>query len=124
MNEKCITTFRFQNFDIWKKAVEIGEKLINIANILEERKLYRFAEQIRGAALSISNNIAEGSGSLSNKDFANFLNIARRSVFEDANMVIVFALQGYIAPELREEILADLEQESRMITAFIKKLKS
>jgi four helix bundle protein len=57
--------FRFQDLEIWKKAIEIGDKLLNIADDLEKRKLYRFAEQVRGAGLSISNNIAEGSGSLS-----------------------------------------------------------
>ena len=53
-------TFRFQKFEIWKKAIKIGHKLLDVADILEQKKLYRFAEQIRGASLSISNNI-EGS---------------------------------------------------------------
>jgi len=82
--------FRFQDLQIWKKAIEIGEKLLDIADELEARKLYRFAEQVRGASLSISNNIAEGSGSFSKNEFAQFLNIARRSTFENANMAIVF----------------------------------
>jgi len=48
--------FRFQDLQIWKKAIEIGEILLDIADELEQKKLFRFAEQIRGAALSISNN--------------------------------------------------------------------
>lgn len=48
--------FRFQDLEIWRKAVEIGNKLLDIADDLEKKKLYRFAEQIRGAGLSISNN--------------------------------------------------------------------
>ena len=48
--------FRFQDLQIWKKAIEIGEKLLDIADELETKKLYRFAEQVRGASLSISNN--------------------------------------------------------------------
>ena len=51
-------TFRFQKLEIWKKAIKIGHKLLDVADILEERKLYRFTEQVRGASLSISNNIA------------------------------------------------------------------
>ena len=39
--------FRFQDLEIWKKAIEIGHKLFDIADDLERRKLYRFAEQIR-----------------------------------------------------------------------------
>jgi four helix bundle protein len=115
--------FRFQDLEIWKKAIEIANKLLDIADDLEKRRLYRFAEQVRGAGLSMSNNIAEGSGSSSNKEFAQFLNIARRSTFENANMVIVFEDRGLIKDGTRDELLSDLEQECRMITGFIRSLK-
>ena len=115
--------FRFQDLDIWKKAIEIGDKLLDIADDLEKKRLYRFAEQIRGAGLSMSNNISEGSGSFSKKEFAQFLNIARRSTFENANMVIVFERRGLISSETRDELLDDLEQECKMITGFIRSLK-
>lgn len=115
--------FRFQELEIWKKAIDIGNTLLDIADELEKRKLYRFAEQVRGASLSISNNIAEGSGSNSKSEFAKFLNIAKRSAFENANMAIVFAKRGLISVEAMEDLLADLEQECRMITGFIRSLK-
>ena len=70
--------FRFKDFKIWKDGIEISIQLFKIADIADERKYYRFAEQLRGAAMSITNNIAEGSGSFSVKDFAGFLNISRR----------------------------------------------
>lgn len=114
--------FRFQDLEIWRKAVAIGSKLLDIADELENRKLYRFAEQVRGAALSMSNNIAEGSGSFSDREFANFLNIARRSTFENANMAIVFEKRGLIGSEERDELLLELEEECRMITGFIRSL--
>jgi four helix bundle protein len=63
--------------------------LLDIAEELSEKKYFRFSEQLRGAAMSISNNIAEGSGSSSSKDFNNFLNIARRLTFENANILII-----------------------------------
>ena len=115
--------FRFQKLDIWKKAVDIGNKLLDIADELEKRRLYRFAEQVRGASLSISNNIAEGSGSNSKSEFASFLNIAKRSAFENANMAIVFQQRGLISAQDMEDLLSALEQECKMITSFIKALK-
>ncbi len=72
-------SFRFENLEIWKKAIKIGRLLFDIANDLEKKRLYRFADQLRGAGLSMSNNIAEGSGSHSKREFIQFLNIARRS---------------------------------------------
>ena len=64
--------FRFQDLLIWQRSISIGNKLIDISEKLEEIKKYRFAEQLRGAALSVSKNIAEGSGSNSNADSEGF----------------------------------------------------
>jgi four helix bundle protein len=89
--------FRFQNLEIWKKAVEIGNKLFDISERLDRKRLYRFAEQLRAAGLSMSNNIAEGSGSSSAREFIQFLNIARRSTFENANMIIIFHSRGLLS---------------------------
>jgi len=119
-----VGTFRFQKLEIWKKAITIGHKLLDVADKLEKSKLYRFAEQVRGASLSISNNIAEGSGSTSKKDFAHFLNIARRSAFENANMVIVFKERGLIGNNEKNELLQNLDEVCRMITGFSRILKA
>jgi len=73
--------FRFENMDIWKDAISISDVLFDYADNAEEKKLFKFSEQLRAASMSISNNIAEGSGSFSDKEFASFLNISRRSVF-------------------------------------------
>jgi four helix bundle protein len=51
---------------VWQLAIQIADELFDLADRLEEKRLYRFADQLRGAGLSMSNNIAEGSGSTSN----------------------------------------------------------
>ncbi len=112
--------FRFQNLEIWKRAIDIADCLLDIAGEMDARKFYRFSDQLRGAALSISNNIAEGAGSASKKEFAQFLNFAKRSCFENANMLIIFAKRELISGELRDKQLLALEEESRMIEAFRK----
>ena len=123
-NETGVKLFRFKDLEIWKKAIEIGDKLSDIADNLEKQKLYRFAEQVRGAGLSISNNISQGSESFSDKEFAQFLNIARRSTFENANMIIVFERWGLVDNKTKNDLLNDLEEECKMITGFIRYLKN
>jgi four helix bundle protein len=82
--------FRFERLEVWQRAADVVSPLGVVADCLTEQRFYRYAEQLRGAALSISNNIAEGSGSNSTSDFRNFLNVAHRSAFECANMLVVF----------------------------------
>jgi four helix bundle protein len=115
--------FRFQDLEIWQLAIEIADELFDIADDLESRKLYRFAEQLRAAGMSISNNISEGSGSDSDRDFANFLNIAKRSTFENANIIILLKRRNLIALEKENELLEKLDKLSRKISNFRKTLR-
>ena len=115
--------FRFQDLKIWQLAIEIANELFDIADELEKKKLFRFAEQLRASGLSMSNNIAEGSGSDSKKDFSNLLNFARRSTFENANVVIILKMRVLISEETQDRLLDRLDQLCRQITSFQKTLK-
>ncbi len=110
--------FRFQDFEIWQMAIEIANDLITISDALESRRYYRFSEQLRAASMSISNNIAEGSGSDSNKEFKYFLNVARRSVFENANILIILETRGLITKEHSNLMLEKLNYLARKISRF------
>ena len=114
--------FRFQDLEIWELSIDIAEELFDIAEDLEEKRLYGFAEQLRGAGMSMSNNILEGSGSNSKKEFSQFLNIARRSTFENANILILLNRRGLISNEDMDRLLERLDQLSRKITSFQRSL--
>lgn len=110
--------FRFQDLKIWQLAIEITDELFDIADHLEKKKLFRFAEQLRAAGMSMSNNIAEGSGSSSDKEFNQFLNIARRSAFENANILIILKRRNLITEGSLEKLLDILDHLCRQITNF------
>ena len=57
-------------------VIEIADTYFDITDDFDKRLLCRFAEQLRGAGMSMSNNIAEGSGSNLTKEFSQILNIA------------------------------------------------
>jgi len=115
--------FRFQDLKIWQLAIQIANKLFDIADDLEEKRLYRFAEQLRGSGMSMSNNIAEGSGSSSKKDFKQFLNMARRSTFENANVLILLQKRNLISDDTLEKLLDEPDHLCRQISNFQNSLK-
>ncbi|MBM4333687.1 MAG: four helix bundle protein [Deltaproteobacteria bacterium] len=115
--------FRFQDLRVWQVAIEVANDLFDIADSLEKKRLYRFAEQLRGAGMSISNNIAEGSGSSSKKGFKQFLNMAHRSTFENANILILLEKRGIISKEDLNRQLKRLEVLCRQIRSFQKALE-
>ncbi len=93
-------------------AIEVADKLFDIADGLEKKRLYRFAEQLRGAGMSMSNN----------KEFSHYLNTAHRSTFENANILIVLQRRGLIDHLTLDSQLEYLDLLSRKITNFQKSL--
>jgi four helix bundle protein len=116
--------FRFMDLGIWQDALEVAGRLFDIADGLEQRRLYRFSEQLRGSGLSMSNNIAEGSGSNSKREFSQFLNIARRSTFENANVLLVLEKRGLMETAEVNELLERLDHLCRKITTFQRTLNT
>jgi four helix bundle protein len=116
--------FRFEDLEIWQLARGLAVRLHKLAGKLDERKFFRYSEQLRAAALSLTNNIAEGSGSTHDKEFVQFLNIARRSLFEDASMLLVFESLGLFTAEDIDELPTDCDHLSRKITNFSRTLRA
>jgi len=116
--------FRFKDLQVWKDGVEISDLLFDIAELADAKKYFKFAEQLRSAGMSITNNIAEGSGSYSDKEFANFLNVSRRSVYECANILHLFEHRKIINGNTLNVVLGKLVILSKMITNFRKTLLS
>ncbi len=110
--------FKFEKLEVWKKSIEVVDRLFDLADKLDEIHKYRLAEQLRSAALSITNNIAEGAGSLSRTEFRQNLNHSHRSVSETANMLILCRRKKLITEGEKVRHLFDLEEISRMITGF------
>ena len=114
--------FRFEKLDVWQKSIELSDKLFGIADRTDMKHCYRFSEQLRASAMSITNNSAEGSASNSDKDFTQFLNIARRSVFECVNILILFERREYITLDELDSMKLELSSISKMLTNLRKSL--
>lgn len=117
-----MASFRFQDLDIWKESILVSRTLFKVAHNLRGDKYYSFSDQLLRATLSITNNIAEGSGSSTKKDFANYLNIARKSIFECANIVIILNECQLIEFIEKENLISCLKELSKKVYYFRKTL--
>lgn len=109
--------FRFESLDIWKLSIAYGKKLYTLSFGFPKEETYALSDQLRRAAVSISNNIAEGSGGTA-KDFANFLNISIKSVFETVNIIYFAKEQKYITDEVKNNLYIEAEILIKKIRAF------
>ena len=114
--------FRFEDLEVWQDACDLAVACHMIADGLSDRKWFRYAEQLRAAGLSPSNNIAEGSASHHDKEFIQFLNIARRSAAELASMALSFERMKILGESPTSEILEMADKTGRKLTALIRHL--
>lgn len=83
------TVQTFEELEIWKKAQDLGAMVYNLCEINQKiAKDFSFKDQIKRAALSISNNIAEGFEYNNNNDFYRFLRISKGSCGEVRNCLL------------------------------------
>lgn len=115
--------FRFEGLEIWRLAIQYGKKLYKLSFSFPNEEKFALADQLRRSALSISNNIAEGSGG-TDKDFSNFLNVSVKSTLETVNILNFAKEQNYISEKIRLELYIEAEILIKKIRAFKNSLRS
>lgn len=114
----------FEELAIFQKARELSKKIYPVTNREGFKSDYRFVQQIRAAAGSIMDNIAEGFERTGNKEFLNFLFIAKGSCGEVRSQLIRANDIGYLTPEEYEELYSDYRKLSASIMNFIKEIRT
>lgn len=115
---------RFEDLGIWKKAVEVGVFVYELADKDPLSKDYKSRGQFIDAAISISNNIAEGFEYNSNRSFINFLRYAKGSAGEVRSQAYVLVLSGRIAENDYQKLYGMLTDLSKELKGFMEYLKS
>jgi four helix bundle protein len=110
--------FRFEQLKVWHKAVELYDVVDGIADRFPAKVRFGLADQFRRAALSVSSNIAEGSGRETLKEFRYFLSVAKGSAFEVVSIAIVSRRRGLITGQEHADVYSRAEEISRMLTAL------
>ncbi|WNM18180.1 four helix bundle protein [Flavobacterium capsici] len=81
--------FSFEKLIAWQKARELALLIFKISKTFPKDELFGLTSQMRRCSISISSNLAEGSGRNSLKDKARFTEIAYSSSLELLNQVIL-----------------------------------
>jgi four helix bundle protein len=101
---------KFEDLDCWKAARELVKLVYNACEAGKLLKDLETRGQIKRAALSSMNNIAEGFGRKSNKEFIRFLDISQASAMEVKSITYALEDCGYLSAEMILEIRNNAEQ--------------
>ena len=114
----------FEELAIFQKARELSQGIYPVTNKDGFKSDFRFVQQIRAAAGSIMDNIAEGFERGGNKEFLNFLYIAKGSCGEVRSQLIRANDVGYLTKEEYNELYTECRKLSAGIMNFIKELRA
>jgi len=114
---------RFEDLEAWKYARELTKEIFRITRTGSLSQNFRLSDQMRSASVSVMNNIAEGFERGGDKEFHNFLSIAKGSAGEVRSQLYVVLDQGYIDSE-EFKIISDLTSSiSRQVSGLMKYLR-
>ena len=111
---------KFEDIVGWQKAQDFA---VDIYAAFGQLKDFSFKDQITRAAISISNNIAEGFDRQSNKEFVRFLYIALGSCSEAKSMIYFSKRLGYCESEPQEYLLEVTNEISRILHGLINSME-
>ena len=114
---------KFEDLAVWREAVTIGVDVYRLTQKSKLKRDFPAIDQLRRAALSISNNIAEGFEYNSPKSFIKFLNYAKGSAGELRSNLYVLKEADVVDSEDYEAISNKLITISKSIKGFMKYLK-
>ena len=114
---------RFEDIAAWQKARELTREIYCITKSGEFAHDFGLRDQIRRAAVSIMSNIAEGFERGGDKEFGQFLAVAKGSVGEVQAQLYVALDAGYVDKKVFDQLYALAEETGQLIGGFMKYLQ-
>ncbi len=114
----------FEELPIWQNARELAKFVFEMTSKEPFCNDFKFKDQVRGASGSVMDNIAEGFERSGNKEFVQFLYIAKGSCGETRSQSYRAFDFNYIVQETLEELKHKTTEISSEIAGLIKYLKN
>ena len=109
----------FEDLPVWKSAILFLKEIYRITGIGDFSKDWSLKDQIRRASISISSNIVEGFEKSNNNELIRFLLIAKGSLGEVKNQLIIAKEIEYISTDEYAKIRQHADDLSKQIGGFV-----
>ncbi|MEO8495166.1 MAG: four helix bundle protein [Planctomycetota bacterium] len=110
--------FGFEKLEVWQKAIEYADCIYDITRVFPSDERFGLTSQMRRSAVSVSSNIAEGSGRGSNADFGRFVGIGYASLMETVSQTHIGQRQQFLDQRAFDDVYQRAEQLARMLSGL------
>jgi four helix bundle protein len=113
---------KFEDLESWRKARKLTNTVYKATAAGNFTRDFALKDQIRRASISILSNIAEGFERGGDKEFLQFLAVAKGSCGEVRAQLYIAADQGYLSQDLFQSLSTDANEIGRLISGLMKYL--
>lgn len=113
----------YKDLLVWHKAHNFTLKIYQVVASFPKEEIYNLTSQIKRSASSIPTNIAEGCGRFSQKDLANFLQIALGSSHELEYQILLSKDLRFIDNGIYSDLEKEVGEIKAMLISLIKKVR-
>lgn len=110
--------FAYRKLKVYQKSLQWVIDVYNLTSTFPTAEKFALTNQIQRAAVSVTSNIAEGSGRTSTKDSIHFLEISFGSLMEAQSQLEIAALLNYISKEQLTSIECKTEEIAKMLSGL------
>jgi four helix bundle protein len=114
---------RFEDLEIWNEAIQLGAQLYRFSEVGKLKRDFSAKDQLKRAAVSVSNNIAEGFEYNNNNVFQRFLTYAKGSAGEIRSQLFLLKEAEMITSDEYKNFEPKLVKISSKIAAFKRYLR-
>ena len=113
----------YKDLLVWQKSIELTEVIYSYTKKFPKDEIYGLVSQMRRSSVSIPSNIAEGYVRNTQKEFLNFLYIAKGSATELETQILISSKVLSIDEELKRKADQKIEEVLKMLSVLIKRVK-
>ncbi|HNT50778.1 MAG TPA: four helix bundle protein [Cyclobacteriaceae bacterium] len=114
----------YKKLNVWHKAHENVLDVYRLTKNFPKEEQFGLTSQLRRAIVSVANNIVEGCGKHTEKDFANFLQIALGSCQESEYLIMLSFQLEYLKKTDYERISQQVGETKAMLISLIKRIRN
>lgn len=114
--------YNFYDLDVWQQAHNYRLDIFRISNEFPQKYQYSLGQQIQRAAISIGSNIAEGFGRQGKQEKKQFYRIARGSLTEIQDQLILTKDLSLITSEKYNELQQQAIRVHQLLSGLLRSL--
>ena len=115
--------FGFEDLKVYQAAQAFRNRIYKLAASLPEQERYALAQQMRRAAISVTNNISEGYGRFTWQETTHFCRHARGSLMELVDDIDICLTQRYGEPDDLADLRKNAERLLQLLNGYIRYLQ-